>query len=129
MNTQLEWLIQQRVLVATRSGKESLAEIKEFTRQVLERLEEEGVSPVHLIWDMSGLDVDGVDRKAVMTFLNQLMKHEKVKWFVVVDSEMSFFRRFLTEALLRLGGIHWRTVDSQTAGLAFLRKSDSSLPG
>jgi len=127
MNTQLDWLIPRRVLYAARSGKESLADLDAFTQQTVKRLEEEGQTPVHLIWDMTGLDVDGVDRREAMTYLNQLMKHEKVKWFVVVDREMPFLRRLIAGPLLRLGGVHWCTVDSQAAGLVFLRKKDNSL--
>lgn len=57
-----------------------------------------------------------------------MMKHEKVKWFVVVDRDMSFFQRLFAATVLRLGGIHWRTVDSKAAGMAILRRLDTSLP-
>jgi hypothetical protein len=127
MHEQLEWLIHQRVLYAARSGQESLADLEAFTRQVDQRLAEEGQEPVHLIWDMTDLDVDGVDRREASTFLTQLMKHEKVKWFVVIDPEAPFLRRLLAVTLLRFNGIYWRAVDSRADGLAFLRRADPSL--
>jgi hypothetical protein len=127
MNTRLEWLVRRRVLYAARSGKESISNLEAFTQQVIQLLVNEGQAPVHMIWDMSGLDAVGVDRRKAMVFLNRLMKHESVEWIVVVDPEMPPLRRLLAATMLRLSGIHWRTVDSQTAGLEFLRKVDTSL--
>jgi len=127
MNKQLEWLVRRRVLYAVRSGKESLSDLEAFTQQAIELLVNEGQAPVHMIWDMSSLDAVGVDRRKAMVFLNRLMKHEKVEWIVVIDPEMPPLRRLLAATMLRMSGIHWRTVDSQAVGLEFLRKVDSSL--
>jgi len=127
MNTQLEWLIDRRVLYAARSGQESLADLETFAQQLDQCLAEEGRAPVHLIWDMSGLEVAHVDRRKAMTFLSSMMKHEMVEWFVVVDAEMPFLRRLLAKTMMPLSGIHWHRVDSQAAGLAFLRAKDPSL--
>ena len=127
MITQLDWLVDRRVLYAARSGKESLADLEAFARRLDHCLAEEGQVPVHLIWDMSGLEVEHVDRRKAMTFLSSIMKHEMVRWFVVVDPGMPFLRRLLAKAMMPLSGIHWHRVDSKAAGLAFLRAKDPSL--
>ncbi len=127
MNEQLDWLVPGRVLYAARSGEESLADLAAFTQQTVECLEKDGQWPVHLIWNMTGLNVDGVDHRAAMEHLTQLMKHKKVKWFLVVEQDRPFWRRFIFQTLLRLSGIRWQAVDSKAAGLAFLRQRDGTL--
>ena len=126
MDTKLEWLHPRRILYAVRSGTESLTALTTFAEEVIHHLEE-GQPPLHLIWHMSNLDVTGVDQRQAMTILNRIMKHPHLHWFVVVDPGMSPLRRFLASALLRLSGIHWRTVDSVADGQAFLQRVDKSL--
>jgi len=127
MESQLTWLIAGRVLYAARSGQESLEALASFTQQVIQHLENAGPPPVHIIWNMSGLIVDGVDRQQAIPFLNRIMQHHDVKWFVVVDVGMKPFRRLMASTILRLIGVRWRTVDSREDALAFLRRVDASL--
>jgi len=127
METQLEWLVAGRVLYAARSGAESLDALEEFTRRVIQHLEQDSQPPVHLIWNMSGLKVEGVDRRQAMSSLNRILKHPNLEWFVVIDREMPLLRRFMAATVLRLTGIHWRTVGSRDEALAFLHRADSSL--
>ena len=127
MKTQLEWLIVGKVLYAARSGPESLADLEAFAGRVIQLLEQEGQPPVHLIWNMAGLSVEGVDQREAMVRLNKIMKHPKLKWFVAVDQDMPAFRRWLGAVVLRLTGVHWQVADSQEDALIFLQKKDSSL--
>jgi len=127
MKTQLEWLIPGQLLYAARSGPESLVELETFTGKVIRLLEQEGQDSVHLIWNMAGLNVEGVDQREAMIWLNKIMKYPKLKWFVVVDQDMPSFRRWIAAIVLRLTGVHWQVVDSQEDALAFLLQKDATL--
>lgn len=127
MEESLEWITPSRILYATRSGKESQKALENFAKQVIQEMEQSGRFPVHLIWQMSGLDVSEMDQRQAMIELNRIMKHTQLGWFIVVDRDMSGFRRFLVSSIMRLSGIHWHTVDSKEEGIDFLHKIDPSL--
>lgn len=126
MQEQLIWLIQDRVLYANRSGKESIAAIEAFVENAIKLLEAQD-KLVHLIWHMQDLDTDGIDRREVAPYLNRIMRHPKIKWFVMVDSHLAGWQAFIAAIIVRFMGIHLKTVSSKNEGLNFLRKVDASL--
>jgi len=127
MNESFEWITPGRILYATRSGKESQQALENFATLVIREMEQSGDVPVHLIWHMSGLDVSEMDQRQAMIELNRIVKHPQLKWFVVVDQDMSGFRRLLASSIMKLSGIHWHTVDSKEDGIEFLQTADPSL--
>jgi hypothetical protein len=125
MEERLEWLKPGQILYARRSGKESLAALEAFTARLIASAEEVG-DQTDVVWHMVDLDIEGVAQRDAMIFLNQIMRHPKVRWFVVVDAHVRGIRRWVAQVMMRLMGIHWRGVDTREDALAFLQNIDSA---
>ena len=124
---QLVWLHPRRVLLAQRRGRESLEALAAFADRLTALADNRGRKPVHVIWDMTGLDVAEVDKTVASRAINKVLKHDKVGWFVVIEDRRSSLSQNAIQLALRIVGIHWRTEPTKDDALGFLQHKDPSL--
>ncbi len=125
MPYKIEWYNEEkRIIYGEVSENLTLAEIREFSAQIIQCLET-GIAPIHFVLDASTLNkfpTNIVILKEAVTFLGK----RQLGWVVIIGG--SSIMLTFAQLLMQITPTRYKSVRSMKEALAFLTSVDESLP-
>lgn len=124
MPSEITWYpSSKRILLGRGLGLVSLEDVKKWSDTILSLLEE-GIPPVHLIGDftgVTGMNVSLLHLRSAMAYV----KHPSLGWTVTFGNSalLNVLGRFVAD----LSGVHFNGFKTKKAALEFLIKQDASV--
>src|SRR5579871_3388456 len=120
----IEWYVPNRLILEKAFGNLTIEELLRFNAEVTQIIADEGVTPVHIIADLSKVERYPSSLREIMNTMRQ-SNPEKIGWMVVVTENPIL--RFLASTVFQMARLRLRIFPTMTQATAFLNEMDETL--
>jgi len=120
----IEWYVPKRLILEKAFGDVTMEELLRFNAEVTKLIADEGVTPVHVIADLSKVGRYPSSLRDILGTMRQ-NNPEKMGWMVVVTENPMM--RFVASIIFQIARLRLRMFPTMQQALAFLAETDETL--
>ena len=120
----IEWYVPNRLILEKAFGNLTIEELLRFNAEVTKIIADEGMTPVHIIADLSKVERYPSSLREIMNTMRQ-SNPEKIGWMVVVTENP--IMRFMASTVFQMARLRLRIFPTMTQATAFLNEMDETL--
>ena len=120
----VQWLIPNRVIYVKIAGDYQLETVKQVLAAA-KPMVDNGIAPVHVVWDMTEITKMPTDIREPISQLNHLRDHPNGGWITMIANSVMI--RFAGQIASRLLGANYRSVSTFDEAIQTLSRIDLTI--
>lgn len=127
MSATIRWYVDEQVLYQKIKGSLQMDETRHISEELSKYFGESDSPKIHILVDLDEMDPDPNSTRLLSTTLMPLFLQRNLGWIVIFAADLEF-SRLLNTVITRTLQARLKVVDTADDALAFLQKTDASLP-